>query len=336
MQAWINGVSVPGVVAPLTLVVRTPCPTCVEQHFSLFISSAVVAPLTHVPKARVRPPTYATPLPQAWINGVSVPGVVAPLTLAVKMLGVTLSIAAGLVAGKEGPYIHSGGMLGVLVSQAGTSLARRWALRHLAEDGAGAHGDDHQKPQQQVQPRQCKHGEAGAHELADEVEGGAKGAGGGVGKGDSRSSSSSDGGEGEGNAGGTAVGTAGAVNGGSSVRRRAAQVEQQQQQEGQQQGQGRVRGARRQAIRRQLRKLQRVPWWVAPLAVLEPREQSDAASVGTAAGVAVAFLAPVAGVAYAVEEGTTVFSVSVLWKVRRWKGGGVPWDCYPDALVVRQ
>jgi H+/Cl- antiporter ClcA len=51
------------------------------------------------------------------------------------------------------------------------------------------------------------------------------------------------------------------------------------------------------------------------LAVVEPREASDYASVGTSGGVAVAFNAPVAGMAYAAEEGNTVYSVAMLWKV---------------------
>jgi len=63
------------------------------------------------------------------------------------------------------------------------------------------------------------------------------------------------------------------------------------------------------------RQQQQVPWWVRALAVVEPREASDYASVGTSAGVAVAFNGPVAGVAYAAEEGNTVYSVSMLWKV---------------------
>jgi hypothetical protein len=71
-----------------------------------------------------------------------------------------------------------------------------------------------------------------------------------------------------------------------------------------------------------------LPRWQArllrALAVVEPREASDFASVGTSAGVAVAFNAPVAGVAYAVEEGNTVYSVAMLWKVggRAWGWGG--------------
>lgn len=65
-----------------------------------------------------------------------------------------------------------------------------------------------------------------------------------------------------------------------------------------------------------------LPGWVRALSVMEPREASDYASVGTSAGVAIAFNAPIAGMAYAVEEGNTVFSVAMLWKVRGLFAGG--------------
>lgn len=61
---------------------------------------------------------------------------------------------------------------------------------------------------------------------------------------------------------------------------------------------------------------QRVPAWVPPLVAPDARERSDFASVGTAAGVGIAFLAPVAGMVYAVEEGSTWFTTGMLWKVR--------------------
>lgn len=61
---------------------------------------------------------------------------------------------------------------------------------------------------------------------------------------------------------------------------------------------------------------QSVPAWVPPLVAPDARERSDFASVGTAAGVGIAFLAPVAGMVYAVEEGSTWFTTGMLWKVR--------------------
>ena len=59
-----------------------------------------------------------------------------------------------------------------------------------------------------------------------------------------------------------------------------------------------------------------MPSWVPPLSAIDPRERSDYASVGTAAGVGIAFMAPMAGVVYAAEEGSTWFSLGMFWRVR--------------------
>ena len=40
------------------------------------------------------------------------PGLLGLKTLVVKMFSVTLSMAGGLIAGKEGPFIHAGGIVG--------------------------------------------------------------------------------------------------------------------------------------------------------------------------------------------------------------------------------
>ena len=40
------------------------------------------------------------------------PGLLSLKTLVVKMFSVTLSMAGGLIAGKEGPFIHAGGIVG--------------------------------------------------------------------------------------------------------------------------------------------------------------------------------------------------------------------------------
>jgi len=63
---------------------------------------------------------------QAWINGVDVPGAVAPLTLVVKAGGVIWSIACGLIVGKvcwpvgQGRAGQGGGVfLGIVVAWRG-------------------------------------------------------------------------------------------------------------------------------------------------------------------------------------------------------------------------
>ncbi|KAI8476262.1 MAG: chloride channel [Monoraphidium minutum] len=159
--------------------------------------------------SRLSPMAAGSGIPhmRSWINGVDVPRCVAPMTLMVKSVGVTLAIASGLVAGKEGPYIQCGGILGYLTGCLGNAWARGVALRLFRETD---------KP-----PAAAALAKAAA---------------------DSPDSPP------------------------------------------------------------------------ARVAVVEPREASDFASVGTSAGVAVAFNAPVAGVAYAVEEGNTVYSVAMLWK----------------------
>ena len=45
-------------------------------------------------------------------NADLVSGLLGLKTLVVKMFSVTLSMAGGLIAGKEGPFIHAGGIVG--------------------------------------------------------------------------------------------------------------------------------------------------------------------------------------------------------------------------------
>ncbi|KAG2427060.1 hypothetical protein HXX76_012576 [Chlamydomonas incerta] len=252
-------------------------------------TAAAYAALAGAAVTRLAPIAAGSGVPQmkAWINGVSVPGAVSPLTLLVKGVGVTLSIAAGLVAGKEGPYIHSGGILGYMTAQGGRLAVKRWAAREVRREagvvktagsspGGGGGGGRWWQPHALLRRRrrpQLEFPDLGppAAAAADVA----------------------------------AVGADGMATGGNS-------------------GSG-GRGARPAASDRP------PPAWVPPVAAVEPREQSDAASVGTSAGVAVAFTAPVAGVAYAVEEGTTVFSVTVLWKAYLSAGMAV---CVMQLLTV--
>mmetsp|Transcript_5910 Transcript_5910/g.17483 ORF Transcript_5910/g.17483 Transcript_5910/m.17483 type:complete len:805 (-) Transcript_5910:336-2750(-) len=54
---------------------------------------------------------------KCFLNGVDVPGVLRLRTLACKAVGIVFSVAAGLPCGKEGPMIHSGAIVGWLVSR---------------------------------------------------------------------------------------------------------------------------------------------------------------------------------------------------------------------------
>lgn len=54
-------------------------------------------------------------------------------TLVAKLIGVVFSIAAGLIAGKEGPFVHGGGIVGGGIGSMGSQCALAWpALRSRA------------------------------------------------------------------------------------------------------------------------------------------------------------------------------------------------------------
>jgi chloride channel 7 len=57
--------------------------------------------------------------PQAYLNGIDVPGIFLVSTLVAKMLGSIGAVAAGLAVGKEGPFVHAGAAIGALLSQVG-------------------------------------------------------------------------------------------------------------------------------------------------------------------------------------------------------------------------
>lgn len=49
---------------------------------------------------------------KTYLNGVHIRGLLTIRTLITKLSGITFSIAAGLIAGKEGPFVHGGGIVG--------------------------------------------------------------------------------------------------------------------------------------------------------------------------------------------------------------------------------
>uniref|UniRef100_A0AAX7VQL5 Chloride channel protein n=1 Tax=Astatotilapia calliptera TaxID=8154 RepID=A0AAX7VQL5_ASTCA len=66
---------------------------------------------------------------KCYLNGVKIPRVVRLKTLVVKVIGVICSVAGGLAVGKEGPMIHSGGVVAAGVSQGrSTSLKRDFKM----------------------------------------------------------------------------------------------------------------------------------------------------------------------------------------------------------------
>ena len=75
---------------------------------------------------------------KAYLNGVDAPGMCLPRTLAAKMAGSAAAVAGGLAVGKEGPFVHIGAALAVLLGQGGSAkrhLRWRW-IASLRNDRA--------------------------------------------------------------------------------------------------------------------------------------------------------------------------------------------------------
>eukprot|EP00618_Florenciella_parvula_P013040 CAMPEP_0119464372 /NCGR_PEP_ID=MMETSP1344-20130328/1_1 /TAXON_ID=236787 /ORGANISM="Florenciella parvula, Strain CCMP2471" /LENGTH=452 /DNA_ID=CAMNT_0007496579 /DNA_START=119 /DNA_END=1474 /DNA_ORIENTATION=- len=67
---------------------------------------------------------------KCFLNGINIPRVVRVKTLACKAFGVLFSVAGGLPAGKEGPMIHSGAVVGAGISQGRSTtlgVKARWS-----------------------------------------------------------------------------------------------------------------------------------------------------------------------------------------------------------------
>ena len=63
---------------------------------------------------------------KTYLNGVHIRGLLTVRTLAAKLAGVVFSIGAGLVAGKEGPFVHGGGIVGGGIGSMGSQTLTRW------------------------------------------------------------------------------------------------------------------------------------------------------------------------------------------------------------------
>ena len=49
---------------------------------------------------------------KTYLNGIHIRGLLTIRTLAAKLLGIVFAIGAGVIAGKEGPFVHGGGAVG--------------------------------------------------------------------------------------------------------------------------------------------------------------------------------------------------------------------------------
>ncbi|XP_077991009.1 H(+)/Cl(-) exchange transporter 7-like [Glandiceps talaboti] len=84
------------------------------------IAAAIGIVVEKLTELKVTPVAAGSGIPQikCYLNGVKIPNVVAMKTLVCKVVGVTMSMAAGLAVGKEGPMIHSGAVVATGISQA--------------------------------------------------------------------------------------------------------------------------------------------------------------------------------------------------------------------------
>ncbi|KAI7845409.1 hypothetical protein COHA_001114 [Chlorella ohadii] len=63
---------------------------------------------------------------KTYLNGVHIKGLLTIRTLVTKLSGITFSIAAGLIAGKEGPFVHGGGIVGGGIGGMGSQSLTQW------------------------------------------------------------------------------------------------------------------------------------------------------------------------------------------------------------------
>ena len=83
-----------------------------------------------------------TPELMAYLNGIKYPNFISVRTLAVKVFGVSLAVAAGLCVGKEGPLAHIGAIVGHLTLYLPFSFLKKFRnethKREIACAGAAA------------------------------------------------------------------------------------------------------------------------------------------------------------------------------------------------------
>ena len=75
---------------------------------------------------------------KTYLNGVHLKGLLQLKTLAAKLIGIMFSISCGLIAGKEGPFVHGGGVVGGGIAAMGAQTLRfklpRWLGGYFRND----------------------------------------------------------------------------------------------------------------------------------------------------------------------------------------------------------
>lgn len=115
LQAWINGVDVPGAVAPLTLLVKAGG---VMWAIACGLVVGKVCCMAEQGRGGAR---------LLWDDGTWWSAAALPCSYACRPHDVLRHLLFILVLPQEGPFIHSGGILGYLVGMGGSQLVQRCA-----------------------------------------------------------------------------------------------------------------------------------------------------------------------------------------------------------------
>lgn len=83
--------------------------------------------------AYVEPLAAGSGIPELkmYLNGIYLKGILRFKTLIAKLVGIIFSISGSLIAGKEGPFVHGGGIIGSAFAQM-ASRTFRWKPKELS------------------------------------------------------------------------------------------------------------------------------------------------------------------------------------------------------------
>lgn len=100
---------------------------------TLVIVSGVLACVAGSLVSFVEPLAAGSGIPEmkTYLNGLHMDGLMCIRTLLAKLVGVVFSISAGLVAGKEGPFVHGGGIIGGGVASMGSMTLSQLLGRYV-------------------------------------------------------------------------------------------------------------------------------------------------------------------------------------------------------------